>query len=98
MRTGRRTAAEQGHARAGAANAIGALAWYGLMFFAGLLLPRQELPAVIRHIGDWTPLGAAVDAIQRAMLAGFPSVSSLLVLGGYTVVFGSAAVRYFRWE
>ena len=83
---------------AAAAAGIGALAWYALMFFAGLFLPRQELPAVIQRISDWTPLGAAVNAIQRALQTGFPSASSLLILAGYAVVFGCLAVRYFRWE
>jgi len=48
----------------GAAAGIGGLAWYALMFFAGLFLPRPELPSVVREIGNWTPLGAAVQAIQ----------------------------------
>jgi ABC-2 type transport system permease protein len=83
---------------AAAAAGIGALAWYGLMFFAGLFLPRQELPPVVQRISDWTPLGAAVDAVQRALQTGFPSTSSLLVLAGYAAVFGGLAVRFFRWE
>jgi ABC-2 type transport system permease protein len=68
------------------------------MFFAGLFVPRQELPAVVRQIGDWTPLGAAVEALQRAMLSGFPAATCLLTLAGYATVFGWLAVRSFRWE
>jgi ABC-2 type transport system permease protein len=68
------------------------------MFFAGLFLPRSELPAVIRRIGDWTPLEAAVDATQKAMQTAFPSLSSLLTLVAYALVFGGLAVRFFRWE
>ena len=81
-----------------AAAGTGALAWYALMFFAGLFLPRQELPAVVQRISDWTPLGAAVDAIQQALQTGFPSASHLLVLAGYALVSGALAIRFFRWE
>ena len=45
-----------------------------------------------------TPLGAAVEALQRAMQSGFPPASSLLVLAAYTVIFGALAVRFFKWE
>jgi ABC-2 type transport system permease protein len=83
---------------AGAAACLAALAFYPLMFFAGLFVPRQELPAVVRQIGDWTPLGAAVQALQQAMLSGFPAASHLLVLVGYATVFGWLAVLLFRWE
>jgi ABC-2 type transport system permease protein len=83
---------------AGAAGGLAALAFYPLMFFAGLFVPRQELPAVVRQIGDWTPLGAGVEALQRAMLSGFPAASYLLILAGYAAVFGWLAVRSFRWE
>jgi ABC-2 type transport system permease protein len=81
-----------------AASGLGALALYPLMFFAGLFVPLPVLPTVVRQISDWTPLGAAVQALQHAMQTGFPPARSLLVLAGYAVVFGSLAVRYFRWE
>ena len=72
---------------AGAAVGIGGLAWYALMFFAGLFVPLPVLPTVVRQIGDWTPLGAAVQALQHAMQTGFPPARFLLVLAGYAVVF-----------
>jgi ABC-2 type transport system ATP-binding protein len=83
------------------ATVAGGIAWltfYPLMFFTGLFVPRQLLPAVVVNVGDWTPLGAGVDALQRSMLNGFPSTTSLLVLAAYSMVFGWLAVRYFRWE
>ena len=42
---------------------IGQLLWWPTLFFAGLLFP-VALPAVLRDIGDWTPSGAAVHALQ----------------------------------
>ena len=52
----------------------------------------------LRDIGDWTPLGAAVQALQSSMQGAFPPVQPLLVMAAYTLLFGFLAVRYFRWE
>jgi ABC-2 type transport system permease protein len=77
---------------------IGNLMFYPMLFFAGLFFPRQEMPAVLRDIGNWTPLGASVQALQDSMRGVFPSASLLLALAAWAVVFGALAVRFFRWE
>ena len=77
---------------------IGNLMFYPMLFFAGLFFPRQEMPAVLRDIGNWTPLGASVQALQDSMRGVFPSASLLLALAAWAVVFGVLAVRFFRWE
>jgi ABC-2 type transport system permease protein len=79
-------------------NAIGRLALVPLMFFAGLWLPRALMPSILQDISNYSPLGAAVEAIQYSMQTGFPPVRPLLVLAAYAVVFGFAARRFFRWE
>jgi ABC-2 type transport system permease protein len=81
-----------------AASVIGRLAFFPLIFFAGLWLPRALMPPVLLDISNYSPLGPAVQAIQDSMLKGFPSVQPLLVLAGYAVVFGFLAKRFFRWE
>ena len=83
---------------ANGASVIGRLAFFPLMFFAGLWLPRALMPDVLLTISNYTPLGAAVEAIQDSMLQGFPPVAPLLVLAVYAVVFGFLARRFFRWE
>jgi ABC-2 type transport system permease protein len=77
---------------------IGNLMFYPMLFFAGLFFPRQELPAVLQDIGNWTPLGASVQALQDSMRGVFPSASLLLALAAWAVVFGVLAVRFYRWE
>ncbi len=77
---------------------IGNLMFYPMLFFAGLYFPRQEMPAVLQDIGNWTPLGASVQALQDSMRGVFPSASLLLALAAWAVVFGVLAVRFFRWE
>jgi ABC-2 type transport system permease protein len=81
-----------------AAQGIGYLLFFPMLFFAGGMFPRPVMPAVLRDIGDWTPSGAAVQAIEDAMVGTFPSAQLLLVLTGWALVFGFLAVRFFRWE
>jgi len=81
-----------------AARGIMAGAFYPLMFFAGLYYPVQYLPGAFQAVSHATPLGAAVQAMQYAMLQGFPPVAPLLVLAAYALVFGLLAQRFFRWE
>jgi ABC-2 type transport system permease protein len=83
---------------ANAASIVGRLAFFPLIFFAGLWLPQDLMPTLLRDISDYTPLGAAVQAMQSSMLTGFPPIAPLLVLGGYAVVFGFLARQFFRWE
>jgi ABC-2 type transport system permease protein len=80
------------------ANVIGRVVFFPLMFFAGLWLPRAVMPPVLLDISNYTPLGAAVQAMQASMQSGFPPAAPLLVLTGYAVVFGYLARRFFRWE
>jgi ABC-2 type transport system permease protein len=82
----------------GAARGLMAVAFYPLMFFSGLYVPMQELPGVFQGISRFTPLGAAVQAIQDSMVGEFPPALPLLVLAAYALVFGFLAKRFFRWE
>jgi len=81
-----------------AANALGATMFYPTMFFAGLFLPIDTMPPVLRHISHATPLGAAVTALQDATAGNWPHALPLLTMAAYALVFGAAAARLFRWE
>ena len=83
---------------ANSVNAIGRLALIPLLFFAGLWLPRALMPNVLLDVSNYTPLGAAVEAIQDSIRSGFPPAAPLLVLAAYTLVFAFLARRLFRWE
>jgi ABC-2 type transport system permease protein len=82
----------------GAARGIMAAAFYPLMFFSGLYIPMQLLPGVFGDISHFTPLGAAVEALQDSMLGQFPPAAPLLVMLVYALAFGYLAKRFFRWE
>jgi ABC-2 type transport system permease protein len=81
-----------------AARGIMAAVLYPLLFFSGLYYPVQLLPGALQAISHFTPLGAAVQAMQAAMNVGFPPAAPLLVLAAYALVFGYLAKRFFRWE
>jgi ABC-2 type transport system permease protein len=81
-----------------AARAIGAAAFYPMLFFSGMWFPRELMSGTLQDISNVTPLGAAVEAIQDSMQGQFPPAEALLVLAGYTLVFALIARRFFRWE
>ena len=81
----------------GAVRGLTAAALYPMMFFSGLYYPVPLMPAVIRDISHFTPLGAAVQAIGDSWLGQFPPAQPLLVLAGNALVFGFLAKRFFRW-
>jgi ABC-2 type transport system permease protein len=86
-------------ARSGkAANSIGTLLFFPLMFFAGLWTPREVFPGVLRRISDLTPFGAGERALADTMTGSWPAWGSLTVLLAYILVFGFAAARLFRWR
>ena len=80
------------------ANAITSILFFPLMFFAGLWIPLQTMPGWLRTISEFTPLGAASQALSESIDGQFPAIKSLLVLLAYAVVFIGLAVRTFRWQ
>ena len=80
------------------AQGIGALLFYVLMFFAGLWLPRPEMPKVLQHISHATPLGAAVQAMTNCAQGRWPTALELITLAAWTLALSIAAGKLFRWE
>jgi ABC-2 type transport system permease protein len=56
------------------------------------------MPLLLRYIGQYTPLGAAVQAIQATMVGRWPHGAGLTVLAAYALVFAGASIRLFRWD
>jgi len=77
---------------------LGTILFYPLMFYAGLWVPRQSMSPTMRHISDYTPLGAGVHAMLSSIQGSFPPTQPLLVMTAWAVVFGVASVKLFRWE
>lgn len=81
-----------------AAGAIGTLLFFPVLFFGGLWAPRATMNDLLRHISDFTPLGAGVQSLQDAAAGHWPQVLHLGVMLGWTIIAGGLAARYFRWE
>ncbi|MBO4142596.1 ABC transporter permease [Micromonospora tulbaghiae] len=80
------------------AGAVGTVLFFPVVFFAGLWIPRDSMPGVLRTISDFTPLGAGVQSLQDATAGQWPQVLHVAVMLGWTIVAGGLAARYFRWE
>jgi len=83
---------------ASAARGFMAAVYYPLMFFAGLWHPIPLMPGWLQDISHFTPLGAAVQAMQYPINVGFPPASPLLVLAAYALVFGYLGKHFFQWQ
>jgi ABC-2 type transport system permease protein len=81
-----------------AAQGIGLLLFFPLMFFAGLFFPIPVMPRFLQHLSHATPLGAAVQAMSDAWTGHWPHPLQLWTLAAYAVGCGLAAAVLFRWE
>lgn len=70
--------------------------WFPSAFFAGLYVPVEVMPAVLRRIGDFTPLGAFRQAIQAAWVGDVPRPLHLAVLAATFLIAGGLSVRLYR--
>ncbi|MCX5204090.1 ABC transporter permease [Streptomyces sp. NBC_00237] len=80
------------------AQAVGSVVFFPAMFTAGVWLPVQQMPETLRTIVEFTPLGAASQALNDAMIGSWPGWDHLGVLVAWTVVLIAAASRWFTWE
>ncbi|MFJ2147502.1 ABC transporter permease [Streptomyces microflavus] len=81
-----------------AATAVGSVAYLVMMFTAGVWLPVQAMPDILRRVVEITPFGAASQALEQAASGSWPGWIHLGVLALWTAVTGVAASRMFRWQ
>lgn len=81
-----------------ASSGIGTLVYFPMMFAAGVWTPGPVMPDAVRRVADFTPLGAASQAMQDAWQGSWPRPQHLVVMAVLTVAFGAVAARSFRWE
>lgn len=81
-----------------AATGIGVLLFFVSMFFGGVFMPVEMMPAGLVTVGEYTPLGAAMDTMRDSWSGQPPEVLPLVVMAVITVVFSAVAARTFRWE
>lgn len=81
-----------------AATAVGVLIFFVSLFLGGVFIPKELMPSVMSRIGDYTPLGALVQAMRDTWSGSWPQPTHLGVLAGCIALFGLLAARLFRWE
>lgn len=77
---------------------FGSALFFVLVFFAGLWLQRPLMPTWLRHISDFTPTGAGVQALTDSAVGHWPRLLHLAVLAVWGVATSLFAIRRFSWE
>jgi ABC-2 type transport system permease protein len=77
---------------------FGGFLFFIMVFFAGLWLQRPNMPTWLRDISNFTPSGAAVQALTDSSVGHWPSSFYLIVLAVWGAVTTRLAIRLFRWE
>ncbi|MFD9501430.1 ABC transporter permease [Streptomyces sp. NPDC060035] len=80
------------------ATAVGSVAYLTMMFTAGVWVPVQTMPDLLRTIVEFTPFGAASQALDQAASGNWPGSVHLGVMVVWTAALGTASTRLFRWE
>ncbi|HYO18553.1 MAG TPA: ABC transporter permease, partial [Dermatophilaceae bacterium] len=78
-----------------AALAVAQLLLLPLAFGRGLFLPPETFPGWLDAISRWPPTRAGRDLVVAAATGGLPG-TTLLVLGGWSLLAGSLAVWAYR--
>ncbi len=78
--------------------AIGLVVFFALGAVGGLFGGLQSLPDPIAAIGEWTPFGAGVVALQCAWVGEPVPAQSVIALVVTAVVGAAFAIRFFRWD
>ena len=77
---------------------LGALLFFPSLFFAGIWLPKEQMPDTLSRIGDFTPLGAFRESLEATWTGSAPDTVMLATMAAIALVAGAAAARIFRWE
>ncbi|MGW1812270.1 ABC transporter permease [Streptomyces sp. NPDC002125] len=80
------------------ATAVGSVVYLLMMFTAGVWVPVQTMPGLLRTIVEFTPLGAASQALDQAASGSWPDWTHLAVMVVWTAALGLGSTRLFRWE
>lgn len=88
-------------ASAGAIVAVAQIFNFSQMFITDLVMPLEMMPDWIQKIAPYLPAYAVVRLVRPPLLEGVygsETLTSLLILIGYTSIAVLLAARFFRWE
>lgn len=78
--------------------AYSATFFFPSLFFAGIWLPKEQMPDWLSTLGDFTPLGAFRESMENAFTGASQDPLMLLTLAVTALLVGTVAARVFRWE
>lgn len=87
-----------GTLRAEAVLAVANLLWVLLLAGGGVLLPVDLLPGPMAGLAVLLPSGALGEGLRTALSGGGLATVPVAVLGGWALLLGGAAARFFRWH
>ncbi|WP_265522941.1 ABC transporter permease [Oerskovia flava] len=83
---------------ASTASAIGTLVYFPLLFLSGLWTPGPMMPEAVERVAQFTPLGAAAQAMTAGwFVQDFPTLQ-VVVMAAWTAVLLPLGVKLFRWS
>jgi ABC-2 type transport system permease protein len=77
---------------------FGSFLFFVMQFFAGLWIQRPNMPTWLRDVSDYTPSGAAVQALTDSSIGHWPRAFYFIVLAVWGAATSRLAVRMFTWE
>lgn len=80
------------------AQAMSTVVAFPAMFTAGLWFPVQAMTGWLHATVTATPLGAAAEVLNDALLGTAPGLADIAVILGWTGLLAILAVRFFRWD
>ena len=69
-----------------------------MLFLSGLWIQPALLGGPLATIMNYSPAGAAVQAVLYSVFNTPPPYTTLVIMAAYTAIFSFIATRYFRWE
>jgi ABC-2 type transport system permease protein len=81
-----------------AAQSVGLLLWFVLLFLSGSGPPPEVLPSSLATLGDWLPLTPVIELMQEPWLTGDWAIRQSLISLAIVAVAGAVAWWAYRWE
>lgn len=81
-----------------AAQAVGNVLLFPMLFLSGAALPQEFLPDLMRDISYALPLTYIVDGLQAAWYGSGLDIPGIIVLTGLLILGTLIAVSTFRWQ
>ncbi|GIH75354.1 ABC transporter permease [Planobispora longispora] len=81
-----------------AAPGVGSILMFPLLFMAGMWIPRELMPDLVRQIGDFLPMAPFAQALRDTWAGNAPQMLHLIVMAATLAVTGGLAARFFRWQ